>query len=82
MHAMTRRVIASFEDPIARHCVDVFRREDGRYGFEEFRAESDGGSRWQSLQRYGTLVYETGAEALAAAEREVRWLGTGHTWRW
>ena len=79
---MKRRVIASFEHADATHCVDVFLREDGRFGYEEFRAETDGGARWQSMARYGALAYDSGAAALAAAQQTVRWLGFADTWRW
>ena len=78
----TRKVLASFETPDGSHCLDVFVRDDGSFGFEEFRAESDGAARWQSLGRHGSLVFTTGAEALSAAQTRVPWLDQTESWRW
>ena len=35
------KVLASFESADGSHCVDVFIRKDGSFGFEEYRGESD-----------------------------------------
>ncbi len=75
-------MLASFETDDGSHCLDVFMREDGSFGIEEFRAESDGTARWQSLGRHGSLVFASGAEALAAAKGHVPWLDRSETWRW
>ena len=79
---MTRKVLASFESADGSHCVDVFSREDGTFGFEEFRGESDGAARWQSLSRHGSLVFASGATALSAAQQRVPWLDKSESWRW
>ena len=42
---MTVTVLAPFESADRMLCVDVFRRGDGSFGFEEFRSERDGSSR-------------------------------------
>ena len=39
---MGRKVLDSFDSPDRSHCVDVFIRDNGTFGFEEFRGESDG----------------------------------------
>jgi len=77
-----RTVLVSFEDGFQSLCVDVFRREDGTFGYEEFRGEADGASRWQSLHRYGHLSFATGDEALANATAAVHWLKDVGPWRW
>ncbi|MEO7335382.1 MAG: hypothetical protein ABIV63_02280 [Caldimonas sp.] len=79
---MTNKVLASFEDPHRTHCVDVFVRDDGTYGFEAFRSEADGDRRWQSLGLYSRLVFESGRGALEAAQQRVSWLDQAETWRW
>lgn len=76
------QVLTSFEDPFHAECVDIFRRADGSFGFELFRAESDGGRRWQSLGRFGHLVFASGEDALSDAKRYVSWLGDVGPWRW
>ncbi len=79
---MRHKVLASFEDEHGTHCLDVFVREDGSFGFEEFRFDSDGASRWQSLARHGSTVFPSGAAALSAAQARVPWLSPRETWRW
>lgn len=79
---MNRKVIASFESPDGTHCVDIFTREDGSFGFEEFRGESDGAARWQSLGKHDSLVFASGAAALSAAQDRVPWLSKSESWRW
>ena len=79
---MPNKVLASFENADGTHCVDVFLRDDGSYGFEEFRGESDGASRWQSLGKYQTLVFASGEAALAASQMAVPWMNPAETWRW
>jgi hypothetical protein len=79
---MSRKVLASFESADRSHCVDVFVREDGSFGFEEFRRECDGGPQWQALGNTVTQAFGSGAAALAAAQARVPWLSAGETWRW
>lgn len=79
---MPNKILASFESADRTHCVDIFLREDGSYGFEEFREESDGGARWQSLAKYSTQVFLSGEAALSAAQQRVQWLCKSETWRW
>jgi hypothetical protein len=79
---MDIKVLASFEDRFRSQCVDVFVREDGTFGFEEFRAESDGGGRWQSLGKYSQLSFASGELALREAEQRVAWLEDIGPWRW
>jgi hypothetical protein len=79
---MRNTVLASFETVDGAQCVDVFRREDGTFGFEQFRSESDGASRWQSLGRYSQLSFASGEEALDLAKQRVPWLNRAEVWRW
>ena len=79
---MKHTVLASIEDADGARCVDLFEREDGSFGFEQFRGELDGDSRWQSLERYSQLSFASGAEALRAAQQRVAWLDPAVVWRW
>ncbi len=79
---MGNKVIASFEDQHGSHCVDVFARDDGTFGFEEFRSDADGAARWQSMARYSQQSFHSGGEALAEARHRVAWLGDVGPWRW
>lgn len=79
---MRPKVLASFESSNGSHCVDIFAREDGGFGFEEYRGEFDGAARWQSLGKYASLVFPSGEAALSAAQERVSWLGKSESWRW
>jgi GNAT superfamily N-acetyltransferase len=75
---MKRRVVNSIDNDEADHCVDVFVRDDGTFGFEEYRRDHEDGRGWFSLDRYGTLVFPGESEALAQARSRVRWLAPEH----
>jgi hypothetical protein len=79
---MSNKVLASFEDQFGSRCVDIFIRENGTFGFEEFRGESDGSCRWQPLGRHAHLSFASGEEALLEAKRRVVWLENTGAWRW
>jgi hypothetical protein len=79
---VANKVLASFEDQFHERCVDTFVRDDGTFGFEEFRSESDGDSRWQSLHRHARLSFASGEQALHEAEARVARLGDRGPWRW
>jgi hypothetical protein len=80
--AALSKVLASFEDRFGSQCVDIFVREDGTFGFEEFRGDSDGNGRWQSLGKYSQLSFNSGEETLLEANQRVVWLENTGPWRW
>jgi hypothetical protein len=71
---MRRNVLVSIESADGSQCVDIFTREDGTFGFEEFRGESDGAARWQALGNHESLAFASEAEALAEARHQIQWL--------
>ena len=79
---MKSTVLASLETEDGTQCVDFFRREDGTFGFEQYRGEYDGAAAWQSLGKYSHLSFASGEEALWAAKQHVPWLGREEVWRW
>jgi hypothetical protein len=79
---MTSKVLASFEDRFGSECVDIFVRENGTFRFEQFRGESDGSGRWQSLGKHSHLSFASGEEALLEAKQRVAWLESMGPWRW
>ena len=79
---MRNTVLASFETVDGTQCVDVFKREDGTFGFEQYRSESDGTGGWQSLSKYSQLSFASGEEALHLAKQRVPWLSQTEVWRW
>lgn len=79
---MGNTVLASLESEDGTQCVDFFVRDDGSFGFEQFRGEYDGATRWQSLGKYSQLSFDSGPEALHAAKHNVTWLDHSTVWRW
>ena len=79
---MGNTVLASLESEDGTQCVDFFFRRDGTFGFEQYRGEYDGLSRWQSLSKYSQLSFASGQEALSVAKQYVSWLGQSEVWRW
>lgn len=71
---MSTKVLRSLEDPTATHCVDIFVRPDGTFGFEEYRRDHEDQRGWFPLHRYSTLIFETEDDALAQARARVAWL--------
>ena len=80
---MSTKVLRSLEDPTATHCVDIFVRSDGTFGFEEYRRDHEDQRGWFPLQHYSTLIFETEDDAFAQAKARVVWLvaddGEGQT---
>jgi len=67
-------VFVSIENPEHDRCVDFFSRENGSYGFEEFRRDAEDRGQWTPVQYYSGIAYLSPAEALNSAERCVNWL--------
>ncbi len=75
MSAKPGRVVRSINDANARHCVDLFVRPDGSYGFEHYRRDAeDPAGGWFPIGGYAQRVYSDEAAALAAAAAAVIWL--------
>jgi hypothetical protein len=68
------KVLASLENEAADHCVDIFVRVDGTFGFEEYRRDHEDGRGWFPLHRYAHLIFKTEEDALAQARSRVAWL--------
>ena len=66
-------VFSANEDAAAARCVDVFLRQDGSYGFDEFRR--DDGQGWTPTlpDFYSREKYASAAEARAEARAAIPW---------
>ncbi len=67
-------VVRSIDNQDHDRCVDLFRRPDGTFGFEEFRRDVEDAGRWTPVQGYAALSYCDDRAALAAAIHSVSWL--------
>lgn len=67
-------VFDSVENDGHDHCVDLFRRPDGSFGFETFRRDVEDGGAWTPLAFHSGDAYPSAEAALAAACEAVPWL--------
>jgi hypothetical protein len=67
-------VVASPSTPAVDRCVDIFRRPDDTFGFEEFRRDPEDMGAWTPVAYYSGREFETEAAAVAAARAAVPWL--------
>lgn len=68
------KVVDSFETADGICCVDIFLREDGTYGFAEYRNDPENGGRRFTSREFSGQVFGTREEALAAAQKTIQWL--------
>ena len=57
--AHVNKVIRSINAEGAPLCVDVFRRPDGSFGFEEFRRDPEDGRGWYPVGHHGHRVFDS-----------------------
>jgi hypothetical protein len=67
-------VLASPSTATVDRCVDIFRRPDGTFGFEEFRRDPEEMGSWTPIAYYFAREYPTEGDAVAAARAAVPWL--------
>jgi hypothetical protein len=68
------KVLASLENPEANRCVDIFRRDDGSFGFEEYRRDPEDRGDWTLVAFHAHRVFATREEAVAAASGIIAWM--------
>ena len=68
------KVLTSLENSAGDHCVDIFVRANGTFGFEEYRRDPEDGRGWFSLHRYSHQVFASADDALAQAKAKVAWI--------
>ena len=67
-------VLRSIENGGHDRCVDLFRRPDGSFGFEEFRRDVEDAGAWTPVAYYSGAAYCSTDDALGAAVKAVAWL--------
>ncbi|MHA1529322.1 MAG: hypothetical protein ACTSVG_09885 [Alphaproteobacteria bacterium] len=72
--AHANKVTRSIETPDGGRCVDLFRRADASFGFEEYRRDPEDGGGWFAIGFHGNATFATEAAALAEACQRVGWL--------
>jgi hypothetical protein len=67
-------VLDSIENAQHDRCVDLFRRPDGSFGFEEFRRDVEDAGAWTPVAYHSRAAYASWDAAFSAATARVRWL--------
>lgn len=67
-------VLDSLENGDGMRCVDLFRRADGSYGFEEYRRDPEDPRGWSGAAGFGARRFDDETAARAAARKAVGWL--------
>ncbi len=67
-------VFDSIENAGHDRCVDLFRRPDGSFGFEEFRRDVEDAGAWTPVAYCSAAPYASNEAARDAAVRAVAWL--------
>jgi hypothetical protein len=66
--------VASINNLDGDHCVDIFVRDDGSFGFEEYRRDPEDLRGWFALNRYQSESFASQEDALRKARLSVAWL--------
>ncbi len=72
--AHENKVQRSIETHDGGRCVDIFRRPDDTFGFEEYRRDTEDPSGWFQIGHYKDQVYRTKSAALSDALVKISWL--------
>mgnify|MGYP001804292748 CR=1 FL=1 len=72
--AKAYKVISSVNLPGDTVCVDVFEREDGTFGFEEYRRDPEDGQGWFVIGHHGHHSFNSFEAAEEAAKSTVAWI--------
>ena len=67
-------VIRSINNNDQSLCVDIFKRNDKTYGFEEYRRDKETHEGWYKVNIYEHNIYLTEKEAFSNACKHVHWL--------
>ena len=67
-------VLQSLETDDGLRCVDLFRRLDGTFGYEEFRRDPEDCGVWTPVSFASGLSYPSLENARSAAAAAVKWL--------
>ncbi len=67
-------VLKSINNPGESRCVDIFRRPDGSFGFEEFRRDAEDPGGWYPIGFFGDRAFDSEAAALREARLKIPWL--------
>jgi hypothetical protein len=69
-----KTVINSINNNEGNLCVDIFKRNNQTFGFEEYRRDPETNSGWYKIGFYSNKVFKNDTEALEHAKKQISWL--------
>lgn len=72
--AHTNKVMRSVNSEDGTHCVDLFMRPDGSFGYEEFRRDIEDNRGWFPIGHFSEKFFVTSEDAWATALATITWL--------
>jgi len=72
--AARNHVLKSINFEGESRCVDLFKRPDGTFGFEEFRRDFEDGRGWFPVGVFGYRVFDSEEDAWLEARLKISWL--------
>ena len=67
-------VIHSINNNEGHLCVDIFKRKNQTFGFEEYRKDPETNSGWYQIGFYSNNVFHNYFETLKYAKKKILWL--------
>ena len=67
-------VVRSINNSDQSLCIDIFKRNDNTFGFEEYRRDKETYEGWYKVKMYEYNIYLTEKEAFSNACKYVHWL--------
>ena len=67
-------VVRSINNSDQSLCIDIFKRNDNTFGFEEYRRDKETYEGWYKVNIYEHNIYLTEKEAFTNAFKYVHWL--------
>ncbi|MBH69191.1 MAG: hypothetical protein CMM58_12615 [Rhodospirillaceae bacterium] len=67
-------VVCSINNSEKNLCVDIFRREDNSFGFEEYRRDPETNYGWYKVGFFGDYIFPSEEEAYKNACGNIVWL--------
>lgn len=77
MNRKDRLVVASLETDDGLRCIDIVRRTDGSFFWDEWRRDPEDPTGWHSAGRQSARRFDTETETRLDAARVVEWLPAG-----
>ena len=67
-------VVRSINNFDKSRCIDIFKREDNSFGYEEYRRDLETNEGWYQIGFLEHLIFTNEEEAYTSASENIRWL--------